>query len=294
MSTTNMTVSKTLSTYYYLTKPGIIYGNALMVVAGYLFGAQGSPSLGIFAAMLFGTCAVIASACVYNNVIDRDIDLKMKRTKKRAVPMGKVTAFRALAFANILLLIGVLLLAFGTNTLTLLVALAGHIAYVVLYGYAKRKTVHGTLVGTLSGSTPPVIGYVAATGGLDLTVLLLFLILVAWQMPHFYAIAIFRRDDYASANIPVLPVVKGLDATRKQIVAYVMLFIVACVALGVFGGASLLGTLVMVLGGAYWLYLCLQPVKEVGQIGWARKQFGWSLMLLLILCGTWSLDSFLH
>lgn len=290
----SMTVSQTFKTYYYLTKPGIIYGNALMAIAGYLFGAQGSPSLGTFAAMLFGTCAVIASACVYNNVIDRDIDLKMERTKKRAVPMGKVSTLRALMFANALLLVGVLLLIFGTNTLTLLVALSGHIAYVVLYGYAKRKTVHGTLVGTLSGSTPPVIGYVAATGSLDLTALLLFLILVAWQMPHFYAIAIFRRADYTSANIPVLPVVKGLDATRKQIVTYVVLFIVACMALGAFGGASLLGTLIMVLAGGYWLYLCLQPVDDAGQSGWARKQFGWSLMLLLILSASWSLDSFLH
>jgi protoheme IX farnesyltransferase len=289
-----MSFSQTLRTYYYLTKPGIIYGNALMAIAGYLFGAHGSPSLGTFAAMLLGTCAVIASACVYNNVIDRGIDLKMERTKKRAVPAGKVSTIRALVFANVLLLVGVLLLILGTNALTLIVALVGHVAYVVLYGYAKRKTVHGTLVGTLSGSTPPVIGYVAATGSLDLTASLLFLILVAWQMPHFYAIAIFRRDDYAKANIPVLPVVSGLVATRKQIVVYVVLFIAACAALGMFGGASLLSTLVMLLAGGYWLYLCLGPVDEIGQSGWARKQFGWSLMLLIILSATWSLDSFLH
>lgn len=289
-----MSLSQTLKTYYYLTKPGIIYGNALMAIAGYFFGAHGSPSLGTFFAMLFGVCAVMASACVYNNVIDRDIDLKMERTKKRAVPMGVISPFRALVFANILLITGVLLLVFGANLLTALVAIGGHIAYVVLYGIAKRKTVHGTLVGTLSGSTPPVIGYVAATGRLDLTALLLFLILVAWQMPHFYAIAIFRRDDYASASIPVLSVVKGMEATRRQIIAYVMLFILACIALGIYGGASLLGTMIMVLAGGYWLYLCVQPPENDEVNRWARQQFGWSLMLLLILCGVWSLDSFLH
>lgn len=285
---------QTLRAYYYLTKPGIVYGNALMAIAGYFFGAQGSPSFVTFFAMLFGICAVMASACVYNNVIDRDIDLKMERTKKRAVPTGVISLPRALVFANILLVVGVSLLVFGANLLTALVAIGGHIAYVILYGVAKRKTVHGTLVGTLSGSTPPVIGYTAATGSLDLTALLLFLVLVAWQMPHFYAIAIFRRDDYASANIPVLSVVKGMEATRRQIIVYVVLFILACVALGVYGGASLLGTMIMVLAGAYWLYLCMQQPEDGEVNRWARKQFGWSLMLLLILCGVWSLDSFLH
>ncbi len=289
-----MISSQTLRAYYYLTKPGIVYGNALMAIAGYFFGAHGSPAFTPFAAMLVGICGVMASACVYNNVIDRDIDLKMERTKKRAVPTGEISPAKALIFANILLVIGVSLLVFGANPLAALVAIGGHIAYVVLYGIAKRKTVHGTLVGTLSGSTPPVIGYVAATGRLDLTVLLLFLILVAWQMPHFYAIAIFRRDDYAAAQIPVLSVVKGLAATRRQIIAYVITFIFACVALGIFGGASLLGTMVMVLAGLYWLYLCLQPVENDEVNRWARKQFGWSLMLLLILAAVWSLDSFLH
>lgn len=287
-------LSHTLRAYYYLTKPGIIYGNALMAIAGYFFGAHGTPSLSTFASMLFGICAVMASACVYNNVIDRDIDSKMERTKKRAVPTGAIAPLNALIFANVLLVIGVLLLVFGANTLAALVAIGGHIAYVVLYGVAKRKTVHGTLVGTLSGSTPPVIGYVAATGRLDLTALLLFLVLVAWQMPHFYAIAIFRRDDYASAGIPVLTVVKGMDATRRQIIAYVTLFILSCLALGIFGGMSLLGTMIMVLAGSYWLYLCLQPVEEGELNKWARRQFGWSLMLLLILSATWSLDNFLH
>jgi heme o synthase len=289
-----MALKQTLSTYYYLTKPGIVYGNAIAACAGYFFGSSGMPSLPVFLAMLIGICAVMASACVYNNVIDSDIDALMERTKKRAVATGKVSALHALLFANILLVIGVLLLVFGTNTLTAMVAVAGHIAYVVLYGYAKRKTVHGTLVGTLSGSTPPVIGYVAATGSLDLTALLLFVILAAWQMPHFYAIAIFRRDDYASAGIPVLPVVKGLDATRRQIIFYVILFVIACVLLGLYGGASLLWTMVMILLGGYWLYLCLQRVSAGDINGWARRQFGWSLSVLLVMSIGLSIDSFLH
>jgi protoheme IX farnesyltransferase len=289
-----MAIKQTLSTYYYLTKPGIVYGNAITAFAGYFFGANGVPSFPVFAAMLVGICAVMASACVYNNVIDRDIDARMERTKRRAVATGQVSALHALVFANLLLIFGVIVLALGTNTIATLVAIAGHVAYVVLYGYAKRKTVHGTLVGTLSGSTPPVIGYVAATGSLDLTALLLFVILAAWQMPHFYAIAIFRRDDYASAGIPVLPVVKGLDATRRQIILYVILFVIACVLLGLYGGASLLWTMVMVLLGGYWLYLCAQRVLGGDINRWARRQFGWSLSVLLVMSIGLSVDSFLH
>lgn len=285
---------QTFKTYYYLTKPGIVYGNAIAAIAGYFFGAFGSPAFGTFLAMLVGICAVMASACVYNNVIDRDIDARMERTKQRAVATGKVSTTRALIFANVLLLIGVLVLEFGTNTLATLVAIAGHIAYVVVYGIAKRKTVHGTLVGTLSGSTPPVIGYVAATGAFDLTALLLFLILAAWQMPHFYAIAIFRRDDYAKAGIPVLPVVKGLTATRQQIIFYVLVFVAACVSLGLFGGASLLWTLVMVLVGGYWLNLVFRKPVDGDTNRWARQQFGWSLSVLLVMCIGLSVDSFLH
>lgn len=215
---------ETVTAYYWLTKPGIVYGNALMAIAGYFFGANGSPTLTVFLAMLVGICAVMASACVFNNVIDRDIDARMERTKQRAIPAGAIPPAEALMFASFLLVVGLVLLLLGTNLLTAIVALAGHLAYVVLYTYAKRKTIHGTLIGTLSGSTPPVIGYVAATGALDVTALLLFLALAAWQMAHFYAIAIFRRDDYAAAAIPVLSVVKGLDETKRQITIYVGVF----------------------------------------------------------------------
>lgn len=288
-----MVTRENLGAYYRLTKPGIVYGNALAAVAGYFFGALGSPDLLTFFALLTGISLVIASACVYNNVLDKDIDARMARTKHRAVVTGAISTERALVFATILLVLGSIVLWFGTNVLTVGVALFGHAAYVVLYGYAKRATVHGTLVGTISGSTPPVIGYAAATGQLDPIAALLFLLMVAWQMPHFYAIALFRRDDYASAGIPVLPVVSGIQATRRQIIAYVILFVLLTVVLGILA-SSLLTTLVLVLAGTYWLYLCLRPLADVDTIGWARGQFGWSLQLLLVLCLMLSLDSFFH
>lgn len=289
-----MSAADTFRTYYKLTKPGIVYGNALIASAAYLLGSKGEPEAATFLTMLIGICAVMASACVYNNVLDKDIDRKMKRTQGRALVSGTISTRNALIYATILLLLGLAVLQFGTNTLTTLVAIAGHFAYVVLYGIAKRTTVHGTLVGTISGSTPPVIGYVAATGQVDITAVLLFFVLVAWQMPHFYAIAIFRREDYASAHIPVMPLVKGLRTTRLHIIAYVLLFLALVVLLHTWGGVSLLGTMIVALSGMYWLYLCLLPSEESNVSGWARRQFGWSLSLLLILSATWALDSFWH
>lgn len=287
-----MKISSTLRTYYYLTKPGIVYGNAIAAIAGYLFGAAGSPALGAFGAMLMGICFVMASACVYNNVMDRSIDARMKRTQKRAVVTKAVAIPHALIFASTLLLVGTLVLGFWTNYLTLAVALFGHFAYVVLYGWAKRRTVHSTLIGTISGATPPVIGYVAATGTLDITALLLFAVMAAWQMPHFYAIAIFRRDEYAAANLPILSVVKGIDATRRQIIAYTSAFAVLCGFLFLYGGASLLWFLLMTLVSGYWLLLVFRPYHDVNR--WARKQFSWSLSVLLVMCIGLSLDSFWH
>lgn len=297
MSSTTSTSSAKQSlfrTYYQLTKPGIVHSNTLAAAAGYIFGAGDSFSISTLLALVVGVEAIIASACVYNNILDRRIDAAMKRTQNRALVNGTVSVRQATAYASILLLIGIGCLYFGTNLAALTVALVGHLAYSLLYTFTKRFTVHGTLIGTISGSTPPVIGYVAATGHVDIIALMLFLVMVAWQMPHFYSIALFRKDDYANAKIPVLSVMRGELATRQQIIAYVFLFIVSCIGLGVVA-ASLFTTLVLVLCGAYWLYLCLSPATPAGDIvAWSRRQFGWSLMVLLVFCGLLSLDQFFH
>jgi len=278
-------------TYYYLTKPGIVYGNAIAAIAGYFFGAGGDPGLVTFLSMLAGVMLVMAAACVFNNILDRDIDARMARTERRALVTGDIPIANAIIYGATLLVVGTLLLAYGTNLLTLAVALFGFIAYVGPYTFSKRKTVHSTLIGTISGSTPPVIGYVAATGTLDLTALLLFLVMAAWQMAHFYSIAIFRRDEYAAAGIPILSVVKGIEATKKQITVYVVLFLVLWTLLGLWSTTPFT-YLIGLLAGFYWLRLCLDT-SEPDATKWARKQFGWSLWLLLIMSAALALDGFL-
>lgn len=280
-------------TYYRLTKPGIIYGNAIAAAGGFLLASNGHINFGLFLATLAGLSLVIASACVTNNYIDRDIDAKMARTKNRALASGAVSVRNSLIYAAGLGLAGALTLALFTNILTATLALFGWFAYVVLYGIGKRRTVHGTVIGSISGAVPPVVGYCAVTNRLDAGALLLFLVLVCWQMPHFYAIAMYRLKDYAAASIPVLPLKKGSHATKVQMLVYILAFIVATSLLTVLGYTGYTHLAVMILLGLAWLRLSLQGFKAASDEQWARKLFGFSLIVLLVFSAIISVDAWL-
>lgn len=279
--------------YYRLAKPGIVYGNAIAAIAGFLLASAGQPYLLTFMGMLVGVSLVMASACVFNNYLDRDIDDLMARTKGRAIVTGEISVRNALVFGTALGLAGLVLLVTLTNPLAATVALFGHVAYVILYGVAKRKTVHGTLIGSISGAVPPVVGYVAVTNQIDLVALLLFTVLVFWQMPHFYAIAIFRLRDYQRANIPVLPAVKGIVRTKLEIMYYIVGFIVATSLLTVMGYAGFTYAAVMFLLGLRWLQIVARGATVVDDALWARQVFKFSLWVLLGFCIMISLDAYL-
>jgi protoheme IX farnesyltransferase len=268
--------------YYQLTKPGIIYGNALTAVAGFMLAAQGHSRIGLFLAMIVGLSCIIGASCVYNNYIDRDIDQHMKRTRKRALVAGTITATQALTFATVLAFAGIGLLGFFTNGLTLLIALFGMFAYIALYGIGKRKTVHGTLIGSLSGALPPVVGYVAVTGHLDVAAALLFIILIFWQMPHFYAIALFRAEDYRAAGIPVLPVVSGARITKIQVMIYVAGFAAASSLLTYYGYAGYSYLSVMLLVSLVWLWRGIRIYNSTDSVTWGRSMFFFSLIVILV------------
>lgn len=275
-----MKKQSTFKRYYYLTKPGIIRGNVITAAAGFLLASKNEFHLGTFIAMLVGISLVIASACVLNNYIDRKIDAKMERTKKRALVSGSISVQNAIVFASILGFGGLVSLSF-TNLLAICLALIGVVFYVVFYGIAKRKTVHGTLVGSVSGAIPISVGYCAASGAFDIGAILLFLVLVFWQMPHFYAIAIYRKKDYQAAGIPALPIEKGNHSTKIQIVLYIIAFIIASYTLMVFGYTGYTYLLVMALLGVWWLRMAVQGFSTKDDEKWAKKVFGFSLIVLL-------------
>jgi heme o synthase len=266
---------------YWLTKPGIIYGNALTVIGGLLLASRWHISIGLFLATIAGTCLVIASACVINNYIDRGIDKQMVRTRKRALVTGKISGPWAIIYGTVLGIIGFSTLIIWTNTLVAAIGLVAYIDYIVLYGVSKRISVHGTLVGSVAGAAPPVAGYCAVTDRFDTGALIIFLIMVSWQMVHFYAIAIRRSSDYQAAQIPVLPLVKGVRATKIQMICYTVAFIAAVISLGAFGYAGYVFVLVMAALGLVWLYKGLHSFNVTDNIAWARQMFMFSLVVLL-------------
>ncbi len=265
----------------------------MTAAAGFLLGARGQVDLELLVAMLVGLSLVIGSACVVNNYLDRGIDAVMARTKRRALVSGAVSGRAALVYAAVLGLVGLGLLVAYTNELTVAISLVGFVDYVVLYGWAKRHTVHSTLVGSISGAAPIVAGYGAATGRFDLGAALLFVILVAWQMPHFYAIALYRGTDYAAAQLPVLPLVRGVRATKVQILAYIVAFVAATLALAAYGYAGWIYAAVMVPTGLVWLRLAWQGLGAINDERWARGLFRFSLIILLVFSLMISLNSLL-
>ncbi|QHG66957.1 heme o synthase [Pseudomonas putida] len=275
-----------------ITKPGIIFGNVLSVAGGFFLASKGHVDFALFLAVVIGTSLVVASGCVFNNCIDRDIDHKMERTKNRVMVQGGMSLTLALIYATLLGVAGFSLLYVQANPLSAFCALIGFIVYVGFYSlWLKRKSVHGTLVGSLSGAMPPVIGYCAVSNSFDLAAVTLLVMFSLWQMPHSFAIAIFRFKDYSAANIPVLPVARGVLAAKKQIVLYVLAFLLATLMLTLGGYAGLGYLAVAAAMGLYWLYMAWGGYKAEDDSKWARKVFGFSILTVTALSVMMGVDS---
>lgn len=232
-------------------------------------------------ATLAGTALVIASACVFNNYIDRGIDKNMARTKKRALVTGSISGRSALVYACALGFAGFTLLVLFVNLLTAIIGLVAFVDYIVFYGLSKRRSVHGTIVGSISGSAPIVAGYTAVTNRFDGAALILFLIMTFWQMPHFYGIAMYRYKDYKTARLPVLPVKRGYRAAKIQSLFYVAAFLAAIIALTFFGHAGYTFLIVMAALTLWWLGKGIKNFNRPEDKAWGRQMFLFSLIVLL-------------
>lgn len=270
-----------LKTYYMLTKPGIIMGNVITTAGGFALASKGHFNYWLFLTTLLALALVIASAGVFNNYIDRIMDAKMTRTKDRALAKGLISGRNALIFATCLVLIGTMVLTVYTNPLTVFAAFIGFFVYLVLYAFLKYRSFYGTLVGSIAGGVPPVVGYCAVSHTFDAGAFLLFMIVVLWQMPHFYAIAIYRLDDYVAASIPVLPIEKGMYVTKIHMMLYIIAFMITALMLTVTGYLGSLYGLVAALLGFSWLGLCLNGFSIDNDKLWARKMFIYSLMVIM-------------
>jgi heme o synthase len=277
--------------YLLLTKPGIIFGNLITVTGGFFLASKGAIDLVLYIAVVLSVSLIVASGCVFNNVIDRDIDIKMERTKNRALVTGLISPTQALTYASLLGILGIVLLYTMTNTIATVLVLIGFVVYVGFYSlYLKRHSVYGTLVGSISGAMPPVIGYCSVSNQFDTGAVILLLIFSIWQMPHSYAIAIFRYDDYANASIPVLPVKDGILTTKKHIFAWIVAFAGVASMLTIMGFTGYIYLVATAVMSAYWLYLAFMGFKTDNDAAWAKNLFIVSVVIVTILSALMGLD----
>ncbi len=271
--------------YLSIIKPGIIFGNVVTLCGGYFLAVHLAHfSVLNFVSILLGMIGIIACGCVLNNYIDRDIDRLMNRTKKRLLACDELPVSLAIGYAILLGVIGFLLVYFGTNTLTTIIALIGLIGYVGAYTlWLKRSSVFGTVIGAISGAVPPVVGYTAVMNQFDGVALILFLILFCWQMPHFFAIAICYKDDYAKASIPVLPLKRSMFYTKFNMLIFTLLFALATImlfVLHVVGIVYLIGAVILSL---IWIGLSIAGFFMQNDYRFAKRMFLFSIINITVL-----------
>lgn len=281
------------SQYWALTKPRVVALIVFTAVIGMFLAVPGLPP---WKALVFGNLGIwlaASSAAAINHLLDQRIDAVMARTSHRPLPTGSLSSMQVLAFAVLLGVLSMVLLVWQVNTLTALLTFASLIGYAVIYtGWLKRATPQNIVIGGLAGAAPPALGWSAVTGTLDPHALLLVLIIFVWTPPHFWALAIFRRDDYARAMIPMLPVVYGVHYTRWQILFYTVLLCLVTVLpwitgmSGVFylGGAAVLGVMFL-----YYAIRLMNPPDEA----YAMKVFGYSIVYLMALFAFLLIDHWL-
>lgn len=276
-----MTLTQQLQSYYQLTKPKVV---ALIVFTAVVGMFLSTPGMVPWEALVFGTLGIglaASSAAVINHILDRREDARMARTRGRPLPTGSLQAGRSLVFALVLGGLSMAVLVWLINPLTAVLTLLSLIGYAVIYTvYLKRATPQNIVIGGAAGATPPVLGWTAVTGELHPHALLLFLIIFVWTPPHFWALAIYRKDEYASVDIPMLPVTHGDAFTRLHILLYTILLIPVTLLpwlTGMNGLLYLAGA--MVLGGIFLYYAILLKLRPAPEL--AMKTFGYSITYLL-------------
>ena len=279
--------------YVELTKPRVVALLVFTAVVGMLLAVPGLPPLD---ALVFGTLGIglaSGSAAAINHLLDRRIDAVMMRTAHRPLPTGQLGTRQVLVFALALGALAMLILVAFVNVLTAVLTFASLIGYAIVYTlYLKRATPQNIVIGGAAGAAPPVLGWTAVTGEVHAHALLLFLIIFVWTPPHFWALALYRREDYARADIPMLPVIYGEGFTRWHVLFYTILLVIVTVLpwlTGMSGMFYLGGALVLGAGFLYYAIRLLNPPNEQ----FAMQTFGYSIIYLMALFAFLLIDHYL-
>ena len=270
--------------YYELTKPRVVMLLVFTAVVGMFLAVPAWPGI---APLVFGTIGIgmaASAAAVFNHVLDARIDIHMLRTRGRPLPQGRVSEHAALRFASALCVIAMIILWFFVNPLTAVLTSASMIGYAVVYTvYLKRTTPQNIVIGGAAGAAPPVLGWTAVTGEIHSSALLLFLIIFLWTPPHFWALAIARKDEYAKVGIPMLPVTHGETYTRINILLYTILLVLITIIPYLNGMSGIVYLSVALTLGAAYMYYSIQMVRDPDDVELPMKSFKFSISYLGLL-----------
>jgi protoheme IX farnesyltransferase len=279
-----------LRDYVALTKPRIIVLLEVTALAAMLMAARSWPGTGVVLATLAGGALAAGGANAINMWFDRDIDGSMGRTRSRPIPGGRIAATHALVFGSTLGVTAFAVLAIFTNLLAASLAIGALLFYVLVYTmYLKRSSMQNIVIGGAAGAVPPLVGWSAVSGRLDVTALFLFAVVFYWTPPHFWALALLVRGDYARAHVPMLPVVAGVQRTRTYIVLYSLILVVVTILpwlAGSFGSIYLAGALCL---DAVFVIDALRIVNDPTPRA-ARRLFHYSLLYLALLFAVMAVD----
>jgi heme o synthase len=278
--------------YFALTKPRVVLLIAFTAVVGVFLAVPGLPPLDKLLLGPLGVWLAAASAAAINHVIDQRIDSEMARTKHRPLPSGAVSESQALGFAFALAAASMLILTVFVNPLTALLTFGSLIGYAIVYTvWLKRATPQNIVIGGAAGAAPPVLGWAAVTNSVDPNALLLFLIIFAWTPPHFWALAIARRDEYAKVGVPMLPVAYGVELTRLHILLYTVLLALVTVLPWLTGMSGLIYALAaLVLNGIFLGYAW--RLYRTGRSDLPMRTFRWSISYLGFLFAALLIDHY--
>ncbi|PSL10289.1 protoheme IX farnesyltransferase [Marinobacterium halophilum] len=280
--------------YLALCKLRVVAVMLLTLVVGFCLASPSTPDLVLLVLTSTGVGLAAASAAAINHVLDASIDCRMARTARRPLPQGRITARNALAFAAVLGISGIVLLDVAVNTLTAWLTLASLIGYAVIYtAILKRATPQNIVIGGVAGAAPPLLGWTAVTGSIDAQGLLLMLIIFAWTPPHFWALCIARRDDYARAGVPMLPNTHGVAYTGVQILLYTLLTIVVTAlpfVIGMNGWLYLAGGVIINLRLLYWAL----KLNFSSDVSVPMKMFRYSIVYIMWLFAILLVDHYWH
>ncbi|CAA3710493.1 Protoheme IX farnesyltransferase [Candidatus Portiera aleyrodidarum] len=247
--------------YFLIIKPKILIGNLISILGGIFLSYNWT--IKILLGSLLGIILIIASSCIINNYIDLDIDSIMLRTNNRVLIKEFIFTKKAINYAYILFVLGITILYKTTNILVTSLSLIGIVIYILMYSlYYKRNSAYSTLIGSLSGSLPPIMGYCSISNNIDLAAIIIFLIHFLWQIPHSYSIALLKKNEYMLATIPIFPTSKGLLITKQHIIIYILCFIFAEIMLFFNGFTGFMYLTSMTFSSIYWLIVSLLTYKS--------------------------------